>query len=115
MDGDNAADYLWMDQDGKGWIYLNVGKGSDGWSDLGQSIAGTGHKREQIRMAALTKSGRADYIVVESTGAAIWWQNVGGSKIGWKSRGEFATGQTVKSTVESHGWHFNSKNVRFAE
>lgn len=67
-------------------------------------------------MAVLTKSGRADYVVVdEDTGRADWFENLG--KEGgwaWRARGEFAAGP--KNTVETKfGMTFKGKNVRFAE
>lgn len=116
MDGDGTSDYLWLDHQGKGWGYLNQGKGTNSWYGLGNIIAGTGHSRDQIRMGVLTKSGRADYIVIDdATGRAEWWQNLGKeNNYGWASRGVAAAGP--KGTIEStYGWKFKGKNVRFAE
>lgn len=66
---------------------------------------GTGHKREQVRMGVLTKSGRADYIVIgEKTGKADFWENTSpAGDWGWKPPVEFAAGP--KNTIESnYGW-----------
>ena len=117
MDGDGTSDYFWIDQDGRGWGYLNIGKGKDVWQNLGQiADPKTPHKRELIRTAVLSRSGRADYVVVEeATGKAFWWQNLGkDSGWSWADRGEFAAG--VTRTIEGvYGWKFHGKNVRFAE
>ncbi|KAH7161956.1 hypothetical protein B0J13DRAFT_430718 [Dactylonectria estremocensis] len=116
LNGDKAMDYFWLSPSGKGWVYLNTGKGTDAWKSYGQTAAGVGYDREFIRMGVLTKSGRADYIVLdEDTGRALWWQNLGEDyKYNWAERGECATGP--KNTIETKfGWKFNAKNVRFAD
>lgn len=115
MDGDGAMDYFSVDEDGRGWAYLNIGKGENSWNHLGMTTTGTSHKRESIQMGVLTTSHRADYIAVdEKTGRAWWWQNLGPEfNYGWKSRGQFAEGPY--KTIESYGWTFSGKNVRFAE
>ncbi|CAM1508809.1 Fc.00g025480.m01.CDS01 [Cosmosporella sp. VM-42] len=115
LDGDGTSDYFWIDHTGKGWGYLNTGKGENKWNDLGLTAKGD-HPREQIRMGVLTKSGRADYIVVdEKTGRADWFENLGkDGGWGWTARGEFATGP--KNTIETQfGMAFKGKNVRFAD
>ncbi|KAM5385383.1 hypothetical protein ACJZ2D_001024 [Fusarium nematophilum] len=115
LDGDGTSDYFWIDHTGKGYGYLNTGKGENKWNDLGL-IAKGDHPREQIRMGVLTKSRRADYIVVdEKTGRADWFQNLGkDGGWGWRARGEFAAGP--KNTVETKfGLTFKGKNVRFAD
>lgn len=117
MDGDGARDYFWVDQNGKGWGYLNVGKGANLWDDLGQiAEPQTAHTRERIRMGVLTKSGRSDYIVVDDdTGRADWWQNLGrDGGWGWEARGQFADGP-VDTLQNLFGMKLNAKNVRFAE
>ncbi|CAM1503527.1 Fc.00g011180.m01.CDS01 [Cosmosporella sp. VM-42] len=115
LDGDLTNDYFWIDHEGRGWGYLNKGKGTNAWHDLGQ-IAQGGYDREQIRMGVLTKSRRADYIVVdEKTGAADWWQNLGEEwNYEWAGRGEAATGP-YKTIENTFGWKFSGKNVRFAD
>ncbi|KAL3454210.1 hypothetical protein BJX65DRAFT_301996 [Aspergillus insuetus] len=115
LDGDGTSDYFWVDHTGKGWGYLNRGKGTNNWNDLGQ-IAFGNHKRENIRMARLTSSGRADYVVLDdTTGRAEWFENLGPDQgWGWRSRGEIAAGP--KNTIETQfGWQFKVKNVRFAD
>ena len=110
-------DYFWVDEDGKGWGYLNIGKGKNQWYDLGAIATTGGHPRHKIRMAVLTNSSRADYVVVDDeTGAAEWWQNLGSAyDYNWAYRGVAATGP--KATLERQfGWtHFKGENVRFAE
>jgi hypothetical protein len=117
VDGDGVQDYFWLDHEGKGWGYLNQGKGKDSWYGLGEIAKGVGHAREDIRMGVLTKSGRADYLVVtdEDSGEVQWWQNLGPDyDYNWASRGVAATGpgHTIRN---EYGWKFNKKNVRFAE
>ncbi|CAM1506043.1 Fc.00g056840.m01.CDS01 [Cosmosporella sp. VM-42] len=115
LDGDGTSDYFWVDHKGRGWGYLNTGKGIDQWYGLGQ-IAKGGYDREQIRMGVLTKSHRADYIVIdEETGAAEWWQNLGKDwNYEWASRGIAAAGP-YKTIRDKFGWKFRGKNVRFAD
>ncbi|KAI0540897.1 hypothetical protein GGR58DRAFT_511384 [Xylaria digitata] len=116
LDGDGTSDYFWLDHNGRGWGYLNVGKGENKWNNLGQIANGPVRDRNLLRMGVLTHSGRADYIMVEEdTGRALWWQNLGpDSGWGWASRGEAATGpwKTIENT---YGWKFRGKNVRFAD
>ncbi|KAH7244874.1 hypothetical protein B0J15DRAFT_500889 [Fusarium solani] len=115
LDGDGTSDYFWIDHTGKGYGYLNVGKGENKWNDLGM-IAKGDHPREQIHMAVLTTSGRADYVVVDpEIGRSDWFENLGpDGGWGWKARGEFAAGP--KNTVETKfGFNFKAKNVRFAD
>ena len=109
-------DYFWVDHEGKGWGYLNTGKGKNQWYGLGPIATTGGQERRKIRMAVLTKSGRADYVVVDDEdGAAEWWQNLGSSHdYNWAHRGVAAKGP--KNTLENlFGWKFKGQNVRFAE
>ncbi len=115
VDGDGAMDYFWVDPTGKGHGYLNQGKGSDLWYDLGM-IAKGDHKRENVRMAVLTKSKRADHVEVNpDTGEAYWWANTGESG-DWQfsSRGQLAEGPRA-NIKNFYDWKFDGKNVRFAE
>lgn len=110
-------DYFWIDHDGNGWGYLNIGRGEDKWYGLGPIAKPIErHHREKVRMGRLTSSGRADYIVVEEeSGACRWWQNLGEDyDYSWAYRGEAATGpgHTIRNV---YGWKFRAKNVRFAE
>lgn len=115
MNGDGAMDYFWVDDTGKGYGYLNAGKGTNNWNDLGL-IAKGNHKRELVRMGVLTKSKRADYIVLDKdTGRANWYKNLGSSGgWGWGAPQEVATGP-VKTLKDRFGITFKAKNVRFAE
>ncbi|TGJ87370.1 hypothetical protein E0Z10_g1365 [Xylaria hypoxylon] len=116
LDGDGTSDYFWLDHNGRGWGYLNVGKGTNAWNNLGQIANGPVRDRSLLRMGVLTHSKRADYIMVEEdTGRALWWQNLGpDSGWGWASRGEAAAGpwKTIENT---YGWKFRGRNVRFAD
>lgn len=110
-------DYFWVNHEGKGWGYLNAGRGKDVWTDLGPIATTGGQERRKIRMAVLTKSKRADYVVVDDdTGRAEWWQNLGASyNYNWAYRGVAAEGpaETLKNKF---GWEpFKGENVRFAE
>ncbi|VUC27345.1 unnamed protein product [Clonostachys rosea] len=116
VDGDGTSDYFWLDHEGRGWGYLNTGKGKNQWQNLGNIANGDKRDRSQIRMGVLTTSGRADCIVVDDkTGQANWWKNLGESNnYGWSSQGEAAAGP--KKTIEdTYGWKFKGKNVRFAD
>ncbi|KAG9238982.1 hypothetical protein BJ875DRAFT_415175 [Amylocarpus encephaloides] len=115
LDGDGIGDYFWVDENGHGWGYLNVGHGDNLWHDLGNTAIGT-HIREDLRMAVLTKTGRADYVLIdEFSGRADWWQNLGvGQDWGWESRGVAATGPR-KTFEAEYGGKFTGKNVRFAD
>ncbi|VUC38120.1 unnamed protein product, partial [Clonostachys rosea] len=116
LDGDGTSDYFWLDHEGKGYGFLNTGKGKNEWKALGNTAKTGGFKREQIRMGVLTHSKRADFIVVDDEkGRAEWWQNLGSDwDYNWAHQGECATGP--KNTVETKfGWTFNAKNIRFAD
>ncbi|KAL2828335.1 hypothetical protein BJY01DRAFT_255398 [Aspergillus pseudoustus] len=116
LNGDGVADYFWVDQDGRGYGYINAGGPLDAWHSVGRIAEGTGNGRSRVHTAVLTSSGRADYVVVEeSIGQASWWENLGpDTDYAWQARGVFATGP--KNTVETKfGWKFDSRNVRFAE
>ena len=113
MDGDGRADYFYVDQYGVGHAYLNqLDKGNDKWTRLGVIATGVNAKRDDIRMAVLTLSGRADYLVVSpDEGRTMWWENhgmVNGVWI-WTPRGEVASGVSIHIGPSFHG-----KNVRFA-
>ncbi|KAL3458856.1 hypothetical protein BJX64DRAFT_291763 [Aspergillus heterothallicus] len=119
LDGDGVMDYFWLDINGRGWGYLNIGQGENLWYDLKQIANGPIRDRSEIRMGVITDSKRADYIVVDkTTGQADWWKNLGhnddGSWKGWSAQGQFATGP--KDTVENQfKVRFTGKNVRFAD
>ncbi|KAL4867215.1 hypothetical protein BDV12DRAFT_198425 [Aspergillus spectabilis] len=115
LDGDGTSDYFWVNENGNGWGYLNAGKGRNLWNDLGQ-IAYETHRRDQIRMAVLTKSGRAYYVVVDDeTGRAEWYENLGEDGAwAWRARGVFAEGP-VNTLKEKFGMVLKGKNVRFAD
>lgn len=115
MDGDGTKDYFWVDHTGKGFGYLNKGKGRDVWENLGQ-IAFGDHPRDMIRMGVMTTSGRADYIVLdENTGRAMWYRNLGKAQgWHWGPAREIAAGP--RATIQNkYGWKFRVENVRFAE
>ncbi|KAJ4183363.1 hypothetical protein NW755_009854 [Fusarium falciforme] len=117
LDGDGAKDYFWVDHEGSGWGYLNKGKGSNVWDDLGQIMKNNPHDRESIRMGVLTKSGRADYIVVDKDKGQAWfWQNLG-PKAGWSWGGQSECAAGPKETLKKKfGWEeFYPRNVRFAD
>ncbi|CAH0045932.1 unnamed protein product [Clonostachys solani] len=102
--------------DGKGWGYLNKGKGRDIWENLGKiAEAPNGHRRENLRMGVLTKSKRADYIVVDpDTGKAVWYENSGEAG-GWQYVGRGTAADGPVQTLASFGLKMKGENVRFAE
>lgn len=115
MDGDGITDYFWLSETGKGHGYLYNGQGGNIWKDIGE-IAKGDHDRNQVRMAPLTTTGRADYIVVDDlTGKAVWYQNMGPSDDWSWGPAQVAAAGPVKTITDKYGWRFRGKNVRFAE
>lgn len=115
VNGDGLQDYIWIGPAGKIEGFLNLGKGSNKWQSLG-NIATINRQPDQLRTAVLTKSRRANYVVIDkTTGRAEWFENMGPTaKYSVNARGEFAVG--MKSTIEgSWGWKFSGENVKFAE
>lgn len=104
MDGDGLDDYVFMDENGKMTCYVNGGpdaNANNGWVWIPQAFdpinTGTGAKRDQIRLAYIFGSGRADYVIVDDdTGAISVYEN-GGPKAGapqgwlWTDKGNVAS------------------------
>ncbi|KAL4967872.1 uncharacterized protein BDV14DRAFT_197515 [Aspergillus stella-maris] len=118
VDGDGVTDYFWINENGQGWGFLDRGNGAeDNWLPRG-NIARGNHSREEIRMAVLTDSKRADYVVVnKETGKASWYENLGpdsNDEYQFAERGYIADGPA--GTIEkTFGMRWNAKNVRFAD
>ena len=63
MNNDGRADFIWLDEDGKAYIYLNVpGQRTPSWDKLngGEPLAnGIGGYRKDIHLADVTGDGKA--------------------------------------------------------
>ncbi|MFF2195023.1 FG-GAP-like repeat-containing protein [Streptomyces sp. NPDC058157] len=106
FDGDGRADHITVEDSGAVDVRLNKGgDGHGGWQDIGQVAAGVTSDRSRVRFADFDGDGRADYIMVNSTGAVNVYLNRGGDNGGgWAAIGGVATGITS-----------NSDQVRFAD
>ncbi|QCX74663.1 Cytolethal distending toxin subunit B precursor [Streptomyces sp. YIM 121038] len=114
INGDGKADYLVLEDNGavKAWIN-NGGDGHGGWIDHGTFASGPDTPeqatRENVRFADVNGDGKADYLVVRSTGETWVWTNKGGDGHGgFEAPRKFASGPStpVQATRE---------NVRFAD
>ncbi|MEU3078349.1 FG-GAP-like repeat-containing protein [Streptomyces laurentii] len=98
VNADGYADYLSVDANGAVKAWLNKGgTGIAGWNQTGQIAAGAGAPGSSVRFADLDADRRADYLVVDASGAVRAWLNKGGDGggvggNGWTSVGTFATG-----------------------
>ncbi|MCM2388359.1 phosphatidylinositol-specific phospholipase C domain-containing protein [Streptomyces albipurpureus] len=105
INGDGLADYLVVDGNGATRAWLNNGTG--GWTEQGYIASGsTDWTGSQVRFADVAGDGRADYLVVEPTGAVRAFVNLGGDgRGGWTDKGLIASG--------SAAW--TGEQVRFAD
>ena len=106
MNNDGFDDFLFVDEAGVMICYINGGPNSNaylGWewtpqNNGGPIATGVGAKREQIHLAYIYGSGKADYAVVDDvTGAVNVWQNGGADSSAfkgwqWTPKGQSATG-----------------------
>jgi hypothetical protein len=96
LNGDGKADYLWVDTNGDVTAYKNGGANSAGgwtWTSLGRIVHGTGATRATTRFADIDGDGRAEYLIVGSTGALTAWFNSGYADTpSWVSMGTIASG-----------------------
>ncbi len=106
FDGDGRADYIVLGTDGTVTVYLNRGgDGHGGWLSVGQVATGQTTNAAQVKFADFDGDGKADYILLNSAGAASVWLNRGGDGHGgWSSLGQVTTGQTT-----------DASQVRFAD
>ena len=106
FDGDGRADYLTIASNGAVSVYLNRGgDGHGGWLSVGQVATGQTTNAAQVKFADFDGDGKADYILLNSAGAASVWLNRGGDGHGgWSSLGQVTTGQTT-----------DASQVRFAD
>ncbi|MEU9289085.1 FG-GAP-like repeat-containing protein [Streptomyces sp. NPDC048275] len=100
FDGDGRSDYVMLSSSGAVSVWLNRGgDGHGGWSPLGQVASGLTADAGRVRVADFDGDGRADYIVLGSTGAVTVYLNRGGDGHGgWSVLGQVATGQTTDPT-----------------
>ncbi|GAA0369310.1 FG-GAP-like repeat-containing protein [Streptomyces blastmyceticus] len=94
INGDGRADYLVVDDHGAVRAWVNNGAGGhDGWTDAGVIATGVGVPGDQVRFADVNGDRRADYLVVDGSGAVHAWLNdssTGQDK--WTKAGVIATG-----------------------
>lgn len=86
LNADGLDDYLAIRKDGSVLAYLNGGSKQGGWTwiDMGKIADGFGdHNDRKAVFGDLNGDGRADYIVVDTTGTATAWLNGGGTKDHW--------------------------------
>ncbi|MFJ6793504.1 FG-GAP-like repeat-containing protein [Streptomyces sp. NPDC091268] len=95
-DGDGRADRVLVEDNGA--VRVLLGRGGDGrggWEDLGQVALGLTTDRRRVRFADWDGDGRADYLLISTTGAVTVYLNRGGDGHGgWDLRGDVATGLT---------------------
>ncbi|MGW4383781.1 FG-GAP-like repeat-containing protein [Kitasatospora sp. NPDC004531] len=106
FDGDGRADYIVVEDSGAIRVFLNRGgDGHGGWQDYGQVATGLTSDKARVRFADFDGDGRADYIVLQPSGAVGVFKNNGGDGHGgWQDLGQVATGLTG-----------NADQVRFAD
>ena len=105
MNNDGLDDYIFLDENGAITCYVNGGPAENanlGWVWIQQGngpiTSGFGAKREQVRLAYIYGTGRADYVVVDDiTGAASVWANGGPDNAAnggwlWTPKGQIASG-----------------------
>ncbi|MFD9688950.1 FG-GAP-like repeat-containing protein [Kitasatospora sp. NPDC059088] len=97
FDGDGKAYYEVINPDGSVHAYLNkftAGQGS--WQDLGTVASGLTTDQSRVRLADFDGDGRADYAVIDPSGAVRIWLNRGGDASGgWLGIGQAASGLTT--------------------
>ncbi|MEU6239265.1 FG-GAP-like repeat-containing protein, partial [Kitasatospora sp. NPDC047058] len=97
FNADGRADYITVNGNGSVNVFLNEGgDGRGGWQDLGQVATGVTSDPSQVRFADFDGDGRADYNVIDSSGAVHTYLNRGGDTSGgWVDDGRTATGLTA--------------------
>ncbi|MGK5545370.1 FG-GAP-like repeat-containing protein [Streptomyces sp. URMC 127] len=94
INGDGRADYLVVDDNGAVRAYVNGGgDGHGSWINKGVIATGTGAPGSKVRFADINGDRKADYLVLEDSGAVHAWINTSsGAKDDWDDRGVIATG-----------------------
>ncbi|MQS15954.1 hypothetical protein F7Q99_27790 [Streptomyces kaniharaensis] len=97
FDGDGKADYVVINSNGSVDVYLNKGgDGHGGWQPIGQVATGLTTDAGRVRLADFDGDGKADYAVIDPSGAVRVWLNRGGDTGGgWVAQGQVATGLTA--------------------
>ncbi|MGI5198269.1 FG-GAP-like repeat-containing protein [Streptomyces sp. CA-288835] len=94
INGDRRADYLDVDPAGpvRAWLNTPGDGGKPSWKSWGEIAPGVGASSHQINLTDINGDRRADYLVVEDSGAVRAWLNTpgDGGKPSWKSWGEIA-------------------------
>ncbi|ROR35810.1 FG-GAP-like repeat-containing protein [Kitasatospora cineracea] len=110
-DGDGRADLLTVADSGAVHVYLNRGgDGHGGWEDYGQVATGMTTDKSRVRFADWDGDGRADYIVIQASGAVGVFLNKGGDGHGgWQDWGQVATGLANADQVRFADWDGDGK------
>ncbi|MGW3078268.1 FG-GAP-like repeat-containing protein [Kitasatospora sp. NPDC001132] len=99
FNGDGKADYIVVNPDGSVNVWLNHGGDQvRAWEPVGRVATGVTNRQDQVRFADFDGDGRADYLVIEDSGAVKVWLNRGGDLTGpngWQGIGQVATGVTT--------------------
>ncbi|MEU5421198.1 FG-GAP-like repeat-containing protein [Streptomyces sp. NPDC020667] len=109
INGDGRADYVVVDEYGAVTAWLNSGdKNHVAWTKAGRNgriATGVGVPGDQVRFADVNGDGRADYLVVDKSGAVHAWLN------------DSTTGQDkwTDSGIFAPGGHVPGDQVRFAD
>ncbi|WP_189938055.1 FG-GAP-like repeat-containing protein [Streptomyces aurantiogriseus] len=94
INGDGRADYLDLDPAGpvRAWLNTPGDGGKPSWKSWGEIAPGVGASSHQINLTDINGDRRADYLVVEDSGAVRAWLNTpgDGGKPSWSSWGEIA-------------------------
>ncbi|KAF4469589.1 chitinase [Fusarium albosuccineum] len=93
LNNDGLADYIMVDNNGAVRAWINNNGSAMQWTSLGQiNPTWSGVTRSMIRMADVDNDGRADMIVIYSTGVAKIWKNTNDGKNFTLINSQWATG-----------------------
>ncbi|MER7846248.1 FG-GAP-like repeat-containing protein [Kitasatospora sp. NPDC096077] len=97
FDGDGKADYEVINPDGSVHAYLDkFADGQPNWQDLGTVATGLTTDPSRVRLADFDGDGKADYAVIDPSGAVRVFLNRGGDTGGgWLALGQVAIGLTT--------------------